>query len=111
MTSRPGRPAHASLLPIGTAESVASECQTALRRGYPAIKLHETAQSIVFAARQAIGAGVPLMVDMNCPLTGAAAIAFAQPCRVASPSFTERPVWPAETFALLEEGPSTGGVA
>src|ERR1700732_1873991 len=65
---RPRIPAYASLLRIGTPESVASECQTALRRGFPAIKLHETAESIVFAARQATGAGVPLMVDMKCPL-------------------------------------------
>ena len=103
-------PAYASLLRIGTAESVASECQTALRRGYPAIKLHETAQSIVFAARQAIGAGVPLMVDMNCPLTGAEAIAFAQACRAASPMFIEEPVWPPEDFATLAEVRAKGGL-
>src|SRR5437763_15379632 len=35
-------PAYASLLRIGTPEPIASECQTALRRGYTAIKLHET---------------------------------------------------------------------
>src|SRR6202163_3111537 len=58
-------PAYASLLRIGTPESVASECQTALRRGFPAIKLHETTTPAVFAARQAIGACVPLMVDMH----------------------------------------------
>src|ERR1700681_254155 len=58
-------PAYASLLRIGKPESVASECQTALRRGYKAIKLHETTTPAVFAARQAIGACVPLMVDMH----------------------------------------------
>src|ERR1700681_4367688 len=61
-------PAYASLLRIGTPESVASECQTALRRGFPAIKLHETTTPAVFAARQAIGPGIPLMVDLNCPM-------------------------------------------
>src|SRR6266436_9506330 len=35
-------PAYASLLRIGTPEAVAGECQTAMRRGYTAIKLHET---------------------------------------------------------------------
>src|SRR5258708_26322063 len=34
-------PAYASLLRIGTPEDIASECQTALQRGYTAIKLHE----------------------------------------------------------------------
>src|ERR1700716_3219668 len=57
-------PAYASLLRIGTPESVASECQTALQRGYTEIKMHETTTPAVFVARQAIGVGVPLMVDM-----------------------------------------------
>jgi L-alanine-DL-glutamate epimerase-like enolase superfamily enzyme len=110
-SKRSGIPAYASLLRIGKPESVASECQTALRRGYTAIKLHETAEAIVFAARQAIGAGVPLMVDMNCPLDGAEAIAFAQACRAATPMFIEEPVWPPEDFATLAEVRAKGGLA
>ena len=35
-------PAYASLMRIGTPELVAGECETALRLGYKAIKLHET---------------------------------------------------------------------
>src|ERR1700688_1639140 len=77
-------PAYASLLRIGTVEGVAGECATALRRGYTAIKLHETTTPAVFSARQAIGEGIPLMVDMNCPLDRADAIAFAQACRPAA---------------------------
>jgi len=69
---------------------------------YTAIKLHETTTPAVFAARQAIGAGVPLMVDMNCPLDGTEAIAFAQACRAASPMFLEEPVWPPEDFATRQ---------
>ena len=45
-------PAYASLLRIGNPELVATECEAALRRGYPAIKLHETTVPSVFAARQ-----------------------------------------------------------
>src|SRR6266478_2929887 len=104
-------PAYASLLRIGTPESVASECQTALRRGYPAIKLHETTTPAVFAARQAISVGIPLMVDMNCPLDGTDAIAFAQACRAATPMFIEEPVWPPEDFATLAEVRAKGGLA
>src|SRR4051812_37266555 len=73
-------PAYASLLRIGKPELIASECETALRLGYKAIKLHETTTPAVFAARQAIGPGIPLMVDLNCPLNGEAAIAFAHSC-------------------------------
>jgi L-alanine-DL-glutamate epimerase-like enolase superfamily enzyme len=103
-------PAYASLLRIGTPELVARECETALRQGYTAIKLHETTTPPVFAARQAIGAGIPLMVDMNCPLDGAEATAFAQACRPAALKFLEEPVWPPEDFVTLAEVRKKGGL-
>ena len=103
-------PAYASLLRIGTPDLVASECETALRRGYTAIKLHETTSPAVFAARRAIGAGIPLMVDMNCPLTATEAIAFAHECKAAAPMFLEEPVWPPEDFAALAETRTKGGL-
>jgi L-alanine-DL-glutamate epimerase-like enolase superfamily enzyme len=103
-------PAYASLLKIGDPALVAGECETALRRGYPAIKLHETTVPAVYAARKAIGAGVPLMVDMNCPMDGTAAIAFARDCAAAAPMFLEEPVWPPEDFATLAEVRSKGGL-
>jgi L-alanine-DL-glutamate epimerase-like enolase superfamily enzyme len=109
-TRRARIPAYASLLRIGTPDSVAGECATALRRGYSAIKLHETTAPPVFAARQAIGAGIPLMVDMNCPMDGAAAIAFAHQCREAKPMFLEEPVWPPEDFATLAKVRKEGGI-
>ena len=62
-------PAYASLLRIGKPELIAGECRTARQLGYTAIKLHETTTPAVFAAREAIGAGIPLMVDMNCPMS------------------------------------------
>ena len=56
------------------------------------------------------GTGIPLMVDMNCPLDGEAAIAFAHSCRDAAPMFIEEPVWPPEDFATLAEVRSKGGL-
>ncbi len=103
-------PAYASLLKIGDAALIAAECETALRRGYPAIKLHETTVPAVHAARDAIGAGIPLMVDMNCPMDGPTAIAFARDCREAAPLFLEEPVWPPEDFATLAEVRAQGGL-
>jgi L-alanine-DL-glutamate epimerase-like enolase superfamily enzyme len=103
-------PAYASLLRIGKPELIAGECQAARRLGYSAIKLHETTTPAVFAAREAIGSGIPLMVDMNCPMDGASAIAFAHACRAASPMFLEEPVWPPEDFATLAEVRKTGGL-
>lgn len=103
-------PAYASLLRIGTPDGIAGECEAVLRRGYSAIKLHETTTPAVFAARQAIGDHTPLMVDLNCPLDGAGAIAFAQQCRAAHPLFLEEPVWPPEDFATLADVRSKGGL-
>jgi L-alanine-DL-glutamate epimerase-like enolase superfamily enzyme len=103
-------PAYASLLRIGKAEAVAGECENALRQGFGAIKLHEITLPPVFAARRAIGSSTPLMVDMNCPLDGPAAIAFAKDCRDAHPMFLEEPVWPPEDFATLAEVRAKGGL-
>ena len=103
-------PAYASLLRIGAPDLVAAECETALSQGYSAIKLHETTTAPVLAARQAIGQNIPLMVDLNCPMDGATAIAFAHACREASPLFLEEPVWPPEDFATLAEVRKQGGL-
>jgi L-alanine-DL-glutamate epimerase-like enolase superfamily enzyme len=103
-------PAYASLLRIGKPEAIAGECRAARRLGYSAIKLHETTLPAVFAAREALGDGVPLMIDMNCPLDGPSAIAFALACREAKPTFLEEPVWPPEDFATLAEVRSKGGL-
>lgn len=108
---RPRIPAYASLLRIGDPVLVANECEAALRRGYAAIKLHETTVPAVNAARQAIGADILLMVDMNCPMDGAAATAFAHACHAAAPLFLEEPVWPPEDFATLAEVRVNGGLA
>ncbi len=94
-------PAYASLLPIGDPAAVAIECKLALAKGYRAIKLHETTVAAVAAARDAIGPDVPLMVDMNCPMSAADAIAFATSCRPYAPLFLEEPVWPPEDFRSL----------
>jgi L-alanine-DL-glutamate epimerase-like enolase superfamily enzyme len=103
-------PAYASLMRIGNPDFVAKDCETAVRLGYRAIKLHETTAPPVFAARKAIGENIPLMVDLNCPMDGAAATAFAHQCREAKPLFLEEPVWPPEDFATLAQVRKNGGL-
>jgi len=103
-------PAYASLLRIGNETHIASACEAARRDGFGAIKLHEITVPAVFAARNAIGEGIPLMVDMNCPLNGTEAIAFAKACREAQPMFLEEPVWPPEDFATLAAVRTKGGL-
>jgi L-alanine-DL-glutamate epimerase-like enolase superfamily enzyme len=109
-TKRAKIPAYASLMRIGKPEHIGSECEAALQRGYGAIKLHETTTPAVFAARNAIGSEIPLMVDMNCPLDGPSAISFAKACRAASPMFLGEPVWPPEDFATLADVRAKGGL-
>jgi L-alanine-DL-glutamate epimerase-like enolase superfamily enzyme len=109
-TRRARIPAYASLLRIGTPKLIAGECEAALRLGYSAIKLHETTTPAVFAAREAIGSGTPLMVDLNCPMDGATATAFAHACHAAAPMFLEEPVWPPEDFVTLAEVRAKGGL-
>jgi len=109
-TKRTNIPAYASLLRIGSPDNIAGECRKALALGYGAIKLHETTLPAVSAAREAIGPGIPLMVDMNCPLSGEQAIAFAKACKDAQPMFLEEPVWPPEDFAALADVRSNGGL-
>jgi L-alanine-DL-glutamate epimerase-like enolase superfamily enzyme len=103
-------PAYASLLRIGEPALVGQESAAALGQGYRAIKLHETTVPAVEAARAAIGPGVPLMVDMNCPMDTAAAIRFARDCGEAAPLFIEEPIWPPEDFAALASVRREGGL-
>ena len=103
-------PAYASLLRIGKPEDIASECTAARKLGYSAIKLHETTTPAVFAARKAIGDGVPLMVDMNCPLSGTEAIAFAHACRDAAPCSSKSRSGRPRISATLAELRRKGGL-
>jgi L-alanine-DL-glutamate epimerase-like enolase superfamily enzyme len=50
------------------------------------------------------------MVDLNCPMDGATAIAFAHACREAAPLFLEEPVWPPEDFATWRRSRKQGGL-
>lgn len=103
-------PAYASLLRIGDPETLGRECAAAVKQGFPAIKLHETTVAAVAAARSSIGADVPLMVDMNCPMTGEEAIAFAHACKASAPLFLEEPVWPPEDAPTLARVRREGGL-
>src|SRR5215468_3616782 len=89
-------PAYASLLRYGTAEAVASSTQQALGRGYRLIKLHEITVPEVKAARDVAGAGIPIMVDTNCPWSVPQAIEMARRLAPLDLHWLEEPVWPPE---------------
>jgi L-alanine-DL-glutamate epimerase-like enolase superfamily enzyme len=103
-------PAYASLLRYGTAKAVAHYTEQALARGYRFIKLHEITVPEVKAARDVAGAGVPIMVDTNCPWTVPQAIEMARRLGPLDLHWLEEPVWPPENLAGLAEVRARGGI-
>jgi L-alanine-DL-glutamate epimerase-like enolase superfamily enzyme len=103
-------PAYASLLRYGTAPAVAHYTAQALERGYRYIKLHEITAPEVKAARDVAGAGIPIMVDTNCPWTVEEAIDMARRLAPLGVHWLEEPVWPPENLAGLAEVRARGGL-
>ncbi len=94
-------PGYASLLKYRDPERVAEKVRAALAEGYPAVKLHETGEAEVAAARAALGDGAPLCLDTNCPWTEAQARAMAARLRPYDLHWLEEPIFPPEDFAAL----------
>jgi L-alanine-DL-glutamate epimerase-like enolase superfamily enzyme len=103
-------PAYASLLQYyGSSARVAQHVRRAVDAGYGAIKLHERSVDAVAAAREVLGAGIPLMVDTNCGWTPAEVVDAIRPMAAFDPAWIEEPVWPPEdTEALMAVKRSTG---
>jgi L-alanine-DL-glutamate epimerase-like enolase superfamily enzyme len=96
-------PCYASLMRYTDPALVATNAAAAVARGFPAIKLHEIGAAQVQAAREAIGADVPLMMDVNCPWTVDEALAVATRVKPFDLFWFEEPVWPPEDVAGLAE--------
>ena len=94
-------PGYASLLKYRDPDLVAEKVREALDEGYPAIKLHETGEPEVAAARAAMGEGVPLCVDTNCPWTPAEAREMAARLAPYDLHWLEEPIFPPEDFEAL----------
>ncbi|MDP7548093.1 MAG: mandelate racemase/muconate lactonizing enzyme family protein [Alphaproteobacteria bacterium] len=94
-------PAYASLFKYGDPDLVAEHCQRALGEGFKSIKLHETTEPAVRAARVAMGDGVPLMVDTNCPWTPWQAREAALAFKPYDLHWLEEPIFPPEDFDSL----------
>lgn len=94
-------PCYASLIRYAEPEVVARNVARAVDEGYAHVKLHEVAVAPVEAAREAAGAAVDIMLDVNCPWTVTEAQDMARrlgPCNLA---WLEEPVWPPEDAAGL----------
>ena len=100
-------PAYASLLKYRDPERVAARTRQAVEQGYTYIKLHETEEAEVRAAREAAGNGIAIMVDTNCPWTPEQARLMTLKLRPYDLHWLEEPIFPPEDFqaiARLREG-------
>jgi L-alanine-DL-glutamate epimerase-like enolase superfamily enzyme len=93
--------AYASLMRYATPSTVAKICARMVADGFQHIKLHEHDVAAVAAAREAIGSGVALMNDVNCPWSVDEAIAMERAYRPYALAWLEEPVWPPEDHAGL----------
>jgi D-galactarolactone cycloisomerase len=103
-------PGYASLLRYAEPEAVAKRVETALKRGYRHIKLHETTPAAIKAGRDAAGPAIPIMVDCNCAWTVAEAIAMARRLAPLDLKWLEEPVWPPEDHDGLARVQAEGGI-
>jgi L-alanine-DL-glutamate epimerase-like enolase superfamily enzyme len=104
-------PAYASLLKYRDPERVAARTRLAVQQGYRHIKLHETEEPEVKAAREAAGSDVAIMVDTNCPWTPEQARVMTLKLRPYNLHWLEEPVFPPEDFSALARLRAGTGVA
>lgn len=108
--SRQTLPAYASLLKYRDPELVAARVKQALDQGYRHIKLHETEEAEVRAARLAAGDSVPIMVDTNCPWTPEQARHMTLKLRPYDLHWLEEPIFPPEDFSAIARLRKSTGV-
>ena len=104
-------PAYASLLKYRDPEQVAARVKLAVEQGYRHIKLHETEEAEVKAARLAAGDETALMVDTNCPWTPEQARLMTLKLRPYDLHWLEEPIFPPEDFAAIARLRAGTGVA
>lgn len=99
--STPRVRAYASLLRYATPADVARAAAAVVARGYTALKLHQVDVESVAAAREAVGDGVELMLDVNCPWSVEEAMRIGRKLERFNLRWLEEPVWPPEDYAGL----------
>jgi D-galactarolactone cycloisomerase len=104
-------PGYASLLKYRDPERVAARTKLAIQQGYRHIKLHETEEAEVRAAREAAGHDVAIMVDTNCPWTPEEARHMTLKLRPYDLYWLEEPIFPPEDFAAIARLRAGTGVA
>lgn len=109
-TPRTSLPAYASMMHYGDPAIVARNAAAAAAAGYGAIKLHEKSAEHLRAAREAVGPGVKLMMDVNCAWTPDEAIDKAREFAPYDTYWLEEPTWPTEDYASCARVRREGGL-
>ena len=100
---------YSSLYRYGDTELVAQKCQESLDQGYRVIKLHEITEPEVKAARDAVGEGIAITVDTNCPWTRDEAFDMAMRFKPYDLTWLEEPIFPHDDYeGLADLGAKTG---
>jgi L-alanine-DL-glutamate epimerase-like enolase superfamily enzyme len=99
--AQPRIPAYASLARFDRPADVARAAATAVAQGFRGVKLHQTDIASVAAAREAVGPGTALMLDVNCPWSPAEAIRMGRALAPYDLAWLEEPVWPPEDYQGL----------
>lgn len=94
-------PFYASLVRYADAELVASKALAARAAGFTGLKLHEITLPEIEAARAAVGAGVPIAVDVNCNWSAEQAAALTPRLVELDVAWLEEPVFPPEDYGAL----------
>ena len=112
-TARRGRiRAYASLLQYyGDLDAVKRNVSRAIEDGYTQVKIHEKTTAAVAAAREAMGEGMPLMVDVNCAWSFDEAVDMIRQLAPLQPAWIEEPIWPPEDTAALARLRKATGIA
>ena len=102
--------AYASLLQYyGDTEAVKRNVARSIDSGHGEVKLHEKTFDAVAAARSVMGAGMPLMVDVNCAWSLEEATPAVRDMAALDLHWIEEPIWPPEDIrALRALGMQTG---
>ncbi|MGH8431261.1 MAG: mandelate racemase/muconate lactonizing enzyme family protein, partial [Solimonas sp.] len=108
---RDSLPAYASLFRYRDPEKVGARVKLAVQQGYRHIKLHETEEAEVKAARLAAGNDIAIMVDTNCPWTPEQARHMTLRLRQYDLHWLEEPIFPPEDFTALARLRESTGVA
>jgi L-alanine-DL-glutamate epimerase-like enolase superfamily enzyme len=98
---QPNARAYASLLRYPSPSDVGRAVATMVARGYTAVKLHQVDVESVSVAREAVGDGIALMLDANCPWGVEEAIRIGRRLERYDLHWLEEPVWPPEDYPGL----------